>query len=162
MTKFAENTSVPVERSRSEIERTLERYGASAFGYATRDGLAMIEFTIADRHVKFILELPSRTSRVFTHHSRGARSPAGALEAWEQSCRQRWRALALVVKAKLEATEAGISTIEQEFLAHIVLPSGRTVWEETHAAIAQQYELGMPASLLALPEAHPCTPSSSD
>ena len=35
---------------------------------------------------------------------------------WEQACRQRWRALALVIKAKLEAIDAEISTFEEEFL----------------------------------------------
>ena len=40
----------------------------------------------------------------------------------EQEIKSRWRALALVVKAKLEAVECGISTLENEFLAFIVLP----------------------------------------
>lgn len=148
---FAENTTVPVERSRAEIERTLTRYGADAFGYATQGSKAMVQFTIADRHVRFVLELPDRNLRRFTHHSRGPRTPAAALEEWEQACRQKWRALALVVKAKLEATEAGISTIEQEFLAHVVLPNGSTVWETTTTAIARSYELGTVQPLLALP-----------
>ena len=32
---------------------------------------------------------------------------AGMLKHWEQACRQKWRALALVIKAKLEAVAAG-------------------------------------------------------
>lgn len=32
---YADNTSVSVEKSRGEIERTLGRYGATAFGYMT-------------------------------------------------------------------------------------------------------------------------------
>jgi hypothetical protein len=43
--------------------------------------------------------------------------------------REGWRALVLAIKAKLEAVEAGITTFETEFLAHIVLPDGRTVGE---------------------------------
>ena len=35
----------------------------------------------------------------------------------------------LVLKAKLEAVEAGITTIEQEFLADMVLPGDVTVGE---------------------------------
>ena len=46
--------------------------------------------------------------------------PSG--DSYDQACRQRWRALLLVIKAKLEAVTAGISTIETEFLANIVLP----------------------------------------
>ena len=30
---YAEATSVPVDRSKSEIERTLDRYGATHFAY---------------------------------------------------------------------------------------------------------------------------------
>ena len=43
--------------------------------------------------------------------------------------RQRWRALALIVKAKPEATETGITTFEEEFLSYIVLPDNQTVGE---------------------------------
>jgi hypothetical protein len=37
--------------------------------------------------------------------------------------------LALCIKAKLEAVEAGIVTFDEEFFAHIVLPGGQTVGE---------------------------------
>ena len=51
-----------------------------------------------------------------------------------------------VIKAKLEAVEASITTIEQEFLAHIVLPSGSTVGEWAAPQLALAYERGqMPA-----------------
>ena len=33
MRRYAEGTSVPVDRSRAEIERALTRYGATGFGY---------------------------------------------------------------------------------------------------------------------------------
>ena len=55
-----------------------------------------------------------------------SRTAADQQSAWEQACRQRWRALLLIIRAKLEAAEAGISTLETEFLANIVLPDGRT------------------------------------
>ena len=47
----------------------------------------------------------------------------------EQEVRRRWRALLLVIKAKLEAVESGISTMDSEFLAFVVLPSGMTFGE---------------------------------
>ncbi len=40
---------------------------------------------------------------------------------------RRWRALVLVVKAKLEAVASGISTLESEFLANIVMGNGQTI-----------------------------------
>jgi hypothetical protein len=62
--------------------------------------------------------------------------------------RQRWRALALVIKAKLEAVEAGISSVEDEFLSFIMLPNGSTVGEWVQPQIERVYESGsMPALL---------------
>lgn len=148
MGRYAEATTVPSERSRMEIERTLTRYGATAFGYMTNPTEAVIVFEIANRRVKFHLPMPDRRSREFTHTpAKGLlRSDDAAAEAYELGIRQRWRALALVIKAKLEAVEAGITTVEQEFLAHIVLPNGSTVGEWAAPQLAIAYERNeMPA-----------------
>ncbi len=67
---------------------------------------------------------------------------------WEQACRQRWRALALVVRGKLEAVEAGITTVEDEFLAHLVLPSGETFGEWAGPQLEAAYERGQMPALL--------------
>lgn len=70
----------------------------------------------------------------------GRRRTAGAIEdALEQGKRQRWRAMALIVKAKLEAIESGISTLEAEFLAHTVLPNGQTVGDWLQPQIEYVY-----------------------
>lgn len=148
MTKYASDTSVSVESSRMEIERTLTRYKADAFAYATEPGRASIMFRMAGRQVRFVLALPDRADREFTHHSRGVRTEASADAAWAQACRQRWRALALVIKAKLEAVSAGITTIEDEFLAHTILANGRTVGEAIKPQIEEHYALGGPATLM--------------
>lgn len=146
MGTYAQNTTVPVERSRAELERTLTRYGASAFGYMTDPGKAIIMFEAHGRRIRFDLPLPDRNSPDFTHHSRGERTASAAMEAWEQACRQAWRALNLAVKAKLEAVEAGIAEFEDEFAAYIALPNGGTVGQWLKPQIAKAYELNtMPA-----------------
>lgn len=45
---YASDTSVPVDRSKAEIERILERYGASAFmyGWDKDSNASMIAFEI--------------------------------------------------------------------------------------------------------------------
>ncbi len=141
---YASTTTVSVEKSRAEIERILERYGADQFGYGRDDsrGLASIQFRANGRHVRFLLVLPSRQAKEFVQSSRGPRSADAAHKAWEQACRQRWRALVLCVKAKLEAVEAQISTFEDEFMAHIVLPSGDTVGEVMRPQIERAYLTG--------------------
>jgi hypothetical protein len=129
MTKYASQTEVPADKSRSEIERTLIRYGASSFAYGWEDTRVIIGFKMKDRQIKFMLQLPDPQSKEFqyTPVQRNLRSDAARQQAYEQSVRQKWRALALVIKAKLEAIESGISTFENEFLANIMLPDGSTV-----------------------------------
>jgi len=95
-----------------------------------------------------MLPLPDRKERRFTHHSRGPRDPEVAEQFYEQGCRASWRALLLIVKAKLEAVAARISTIEREFLADVVLPDRSTVGEWVRPQLAQVYERAdMPALL---------------
>lgn len=154
MPKYAADTSVSSEQSRMEIERTLKKYGASQFAYASMEDRAMIGFVMAGRQVRFLLPLPSPSSREFTHTpTRGERrSPENAAREWEQACRQRWRALGLVIKAKLEACECGISVFEDEFMANIVLPGGQTVGDFMRPQIEQAYLTGRTPAMLPMLE----------
>lgn len=150
MSRYAEGTAVSSDRSRAEIERTLTRYGAERFAYGWDRDAAAIGFTANGRQVRFRLPLPDRTSQEFVLTPTGrTRSAAQAEDAFEQAVRQRWRALALVIKAKLEAVEAGITEFEDEFLAHIVLPDGRVFSEHARPAIAHAYAHGRMPPLLA-------------
>lgn len=155
MSRYAQNTTVSVEKSRNEIEATLARYGAQQFMYGWDSQGALIAFVMEvepgqKRQVHFRLPLPSRDEHRFTHHSHGRRTAESAERQWEQACRQRWRALLLVVKAKLEAVESGIASFEDEFLAYIMLPSGETVgsWLSPQLEVAYDPDRGiMPKSL---------------
>lgn len=150
MGRFAESTSVSSDASRAEIERTLRRYGASQFAYGWHETAAMVGFVANDRQVRFILPMPDPRDREFTHTpERGLeRSRSQAEAAYEQAVKQRWRALALVIKAKLEAVETGIVTFEDEFAMHMVLPDGRTVRDHVLPAITEAYESGSARPLL--------------
>ncbi len=149
MTRYAQHTDVSSDRSRAEIERTLARYGATTFTYGWTQGRAAIGFVKDGRQIRFVLPLPDRDAREFTHTpTRGTpRSTAEAERQYDQAVRQRWRALALMVKAKLEAVDAGIVTFEAEFLPHTVLPSGMTVFEEIGPAVERAYDTGQVAPL---------------
>jgi hypothetical protein len=142
---------VSSEISRLEIERTLVKYGADNFAYATAAGKAMIGFTMQGRQVKFILPLQKKEEFRLTPTGRD-RTEKSQYDAWEQACRQRWRALLLVIKAKLEAVECGISCFEQEFMANIVLPDNRTVGEFMLPQITEAYERGTVPSMLPMLE----------
>jgi glycogen debranching enzyme len=160
VTRYAASTDVSSDRSRAEIERTLTRYGARQFMYGYDQSRAIVGFVINNRQVRFVLPLPDRDDREFTHTpSRGTRRNLAQQDAaYEQAVKQKWRALNLVIKAKLEAVESGIVTFDAEFLAHIVLPNGRTVADEVVPAIEDAYETNAMPALLpdyqrALPQA---------
>ena len=150
--RYAKKTDVSSDKSRSEIEKTLARYGASKFMYGWEEKSAVIAFEMNDRHIKFVLPLPDRNNKDFTHTpNRGKlRSPTQTQEVYEQAVRQKWRALALTILAKLEAVESEISVFEDEFMAHIVLPDGKTVGQWMRPQIARAYEHGkMPPLMIA-------------
>lgn len=151
--RYANNTSVSVEKSRAEIEKTLSRYGATQFIGGWDGNQAMIGFGIEGRMIKMLLTLPDREKFRLTPHHGYQRTPEQQNTAWEKARRQKWRALALVIKAKLEAVEGEISTIEDEFMPHIVLPGGQTVGSFMRPQIQVAYDTGEMPKLLPLPEA---------
>lgn len=140
--KYAQQTGVSSEKSKAEIEQLLTKYGATSFASGWQNDQAVIAFCMVERRIKFILPLPSKGDKEFTHTAskQYKRSPDEAYKAWEQATRQRWRALALVVKAKLEAVDTGITSFEDEFMAHIVMPDGKTVSEHAMPMIQAAYQ----------------------
>lgn len=159
MSRFAEKTEVTSSRSRDEIERTLERYGADQFIYGWQEANAVVGFRMHGRHIKFILPLPARDDPKFWEYKQGSvtfrRTDEAGRKNYEQAVRQKWRALALVIKAKLEAIESGISEFDDEFLAHIVLPTGITAGDWLRPQVEEAYRTGkMPSLLPMLPAPH--------
>lgn len=136
---YAEKTSVPIDRSQGEIRKILSKYGADGFGYGEQGAMAMIAFEMAGRRIKFLLPMPPKPSE---------RATQASIKAYDQLCRSRWRCLVLAIKAKLECVESGITTLEQEFMAHIVLPNGKTVGDAVLPQIHQSYRDGKMPPLL--------------
>ncbi len=123
MGKYANNTTVSPEKSQAEIQNTLRKYGADRFGTMEEKTKAHVMFSYSGLSIQISIDLPEKSSFVRTKagHSR----PKDAIDAsYNQAIRQRWRALLLAIKAKLEAIECGISTIEEEFMAFIIMPDG--------------------------------------
>lgn len=154
MSLYARDTGVPVERSRAEIEQVLTRYGASSFGYMTDRLRAVVQFQASERRIRFILPLtdPGRPDVKF-HLYRGEvtdreRTATQVQSIVDQENRQRWRALGLAIKAKLEAVQSGITTFEDEFMAHIMLPGGKTVSEMASPVIESAYKSGKVPTML--------------
>jgi len=146
---YASTTNVSPERSRAEIEKTLQRYGATSFAYGWSGDMAVVQFEAFDRRVRINLPMPDMNDRSIARTPQGRPRSKGPREAaYDQALRSRWRALLLIIKAKLEAVEAGVTTFEEEFLPHIVLPSGETVGQHVLPGVAQAYESGQMPALL--------------
>ena len=110
----------------------------------------MIGFRMHARMIRYTVMMPDPQSPEFqlTPSRKWKRTPEEAGKLYQAACWQRWRALLLVIRAKLEATEAGITTFEEEFLAWTVLPDNTTVGQSVLLRIAEAYKTGEPPMLL--------------
>lgn len=153
MPKYAATTDVSPDRRRTEIEKTLARYGATAFGYATTGDKAQVVFELNGRRMRLDVALPDRNSRDITHlagaQSHRARSEGAARARYEQVVRQRWAALSLWIKAQCEAIDSEVVTAEQAFLGWLVLPDNRTLAEKIAPQIEAAYSSGQMPALMA-------------
>lgn len=153
MRRYAKETTVSPEKSRGEIERTLAAFGATGFAYGYQGPRALIAFEFAGRRMQFMLTLPTKDDTM-----RDARGHmlANQAKALEREQRRKWRSLALSIKSKLVAVQDGISTVEYEFMAHIVMPNGQTVGDWMVPQIERAYQHNaMPPLLLGAPAPEP-------
>jgi hypothetical protein len=143
---YAAGTAVPVERSRAAIEAELTKRGATAFGYNWTGTEAVVAFTLNGLLVRMRLALPDRAD--YQDYTAGNRRRVAGQKVHDDEVRRRWRALFLVVKAKLVAVDEGITSLEREFLADVVLPAGVTVLEAVRPEIEQARAIeGRPGAL---------------
>lgn len=152
MATYAKGTAVSVDKTQGEIRKEVQRFGASHFSFAEGPGYGIVEFVVgpekAQRHIRFRLNLPDKSDTRFwqTPVQKFRRSADDARKSWELACRESWRALLLLVKAKLAAVQAGIVSIEEEFLPHTVDPfTGQTVYEAIGAQISDRIAGRLPA-----------------
>lgn len=138
---YAEKTQVPIDRSQGEIRKLLARHGATSFAFGETRNAAQLMFEMQGRRIVFNLPMPSPPS---------ANANGTSIKTYDQLCRTKWRALVLAIKAKLECVENGITSLEQEFLAHIVLPNGGTVGAVMIPQIEQAYKTGKMPLLLGI------------
>lgn len=140
--KFAEGTTVPVSKTRGEIEALVEKYGASEFASGWMQGTASIQFAAKGRRVRFTVSTPDEDAGRDVimkrprcrYYDRRHIPKEEAQEVADAEGRRLWRCLLLAIKSKLENVESGISTFDEEFLAHVVLDDGMTVYERIQQA----------------------------
>lgn len=143
---YAEKTSVPVDRSAAEIKKILTKYGAAGFVFGEKPEAALVMFEMKQKKVKFLLPLPKLQPATSSYYQK--KGLFYSQDRLDQELRRRWRCLVLAIKSKLECVESGITSFEQEFLAHIVLPNGRTMGEVAIPQIEVAYSNGTMPPLL--------------
>ena len=135
---YAKDTRVSPEKSMAEIRSLLKKHGATHTGILENEQTAGVEFIMHDIRIRFVVTLPQRSE--FNTNITGARMGKSlGDQAHAKAIRQRWRALLLVIKAKLEIVELDIETFEQTFMSHIVIANDRTIGE----MIQHQIETGI-------------------
>ena len=147
---YAEGTTVAFEKSVMEIMTLIRRAGAEQIGQMEDLRFFAVQFTLGDRMIRFRVPFPLLDNMPQYDGRRSRLTDVQRAAKLEQHRRQRGRALMLVIKAKLESVESGIETIEQAFLANVVMADGKTVYERIAEPIAVEYQEGRPNATLGL------------
>ncbi|MCE5277169.1 MAG: hypothetical protein ABFD92_16700 [Planctomycetaceae bacterium] len=150
--RYASGTSVSEERSRSEIQYWLERFGADQFCYASDKVTSMAQIRFRFKGASFAFNLPLATTQspcVRRTKAGKLRTDIQAGEAMVIENRRRWRSLALALKAMLVGVEDGIFNFGEVFLPYMIFGDGRTVGQSMLPQIEKVLAEGR--SLPALP-----------
>ena len=117
----------------------------------------MVTFRLDERALRFVLVLPRRDERRFTHDDKQppfahlhVRPTAAATALWTQQVKELWRALLVAIKGKLLNYTTGIESFEEAFAPQIIIPdgSGRTVGDIIIPQIQRMYETNQAPSLI--------------
>jgi hypothetical protein len=156
------STDVPAEKTKREIRNLLVGWGCDGWKQAEDEdqGIAVVEFRVPTRipgrgeelfgvRVRILMPLPDPTADRYQYTQgavRGRLSESARAGALEKETRRRWRCLWHTIKAKLVAIDTEISTIEDEFEAWVVMPSGSTFRQHTRETLWEAIATGrMPA-----------------
>lgn len=157
MRRYAENTAVPISRSRAEIDKLLRAWGATGIQWTDefehdRVTLRFIWPRGETRFTaRFDLRLP--TAKSFegeaTDRRNGRLLPQKLQKLLDARGKHEHRVLALWIKAALNAVDSGIVEPEVLFLPFIENKAGKTVAEATLPALTKGGSVSFPALLAA-------------
>lgn len=114
MAKYAKNTTVPISKTKIQIQNLLTSWGIDEFFFGTSPRGDGIGFKYKDHVYKHNVPMPPDKNILSERQ-------------YEQKVRQRWRILYMSLKMKLEEIDSGGMSFEDQFLAMMCLPDGSTV-----------------------------------
>jgi len=162
--RYAEDTDVPVGRSREELDQLLVSRGAQQrmIGHDDQNKRAFIQFAIDGRQIRLIVRVDTTKLPNPVLNSEQQQKKVEVPRGWNnwdgserkqyydrkyaQLERETWRRLVLLTKAKFE--QSADEGIEQVFLANVVMTDGQTVYEFLQPQIKTMYESGSMPPLL--------------
>jgi hypothetical protein len=158
--RYAEGTTVSVQKSKDELRALLKRYGATKLIDVTDDELGdAVQFEMRGRWLRF--SVPKPDPEKYREYKRSPRdwytykrTDDEVQKKAQQEYMRRWRVLVLLVKGKLEAamSEDGDDDavdFETEFMGYMLLPDGSTVGEGAKPQLDAMYS-GRPLNVRAL------------
>jgi hypothetical protein len=126
---YAEGTNVSVDRSMSELQALLRKYGASGFAFGSDDDARQtrVQFKLAGRVYRLDVAHPDPAAYRVRMNNGQYRSEQAATNAAAREEQRHWRSLVLVIKAILVGVADGVLTAEDALMAFTVLPDGSTL-----------------------------------
>ena len=142
---YAQGTTVSVAKTKMDIEIFLKKRKAKNCAAGETGESGIIAFELDGRMIRIEFPMPHPNDPTFklTPTGRERKNEDAVEKALEDERRRRWRALLLILKAKLEAIDSKISTTEKEFLANIVVPGGKTFGDFVGPQLKAAYERGV-------------------
>ncbi|UUL76170.1 hypothetical protein NG819_19925 [Pseudarthrobacter sp. Fe7] len=140
---YTRGDSYSSEASRKHIRQALEDYGATDITFGQRGGMGAVAFKGDGRQFRIVMQLQQSEGALAVRGDiADSRLHEANAKGLERINRKSWHTLASAIDAKLGAAAAGISTLESEFLAHVVLPGNHTVLDQLEPVIESAYRSG--------------------
>lgn len=129
--RYAQDTSVPVGQTQSEIKARLRTAGADQIAVYEATDKSAVAFRLGGSFYRITVPTSAKPRDI------------------AQDERRAWRLLGLLMKSKLEAVREGATTVEREFLADMLLYDGQTVSEAIGPELRIAHQEGrMPSTLM--------------
>jgi hypothetical protein len=117
--RYAEGTTVGVEKSVEDLRRLSVRYGAEEFTYAISPRQGAVMFRLDGIPLRYDVAFPTGSGMT--------------VKQAEAEWRRRWRVVLLRAKGQFEAHLDGEESVTRAFLSNVLLPDGSTVGDQVDA-----------------------------
>ena len=120
---YAEKTSVPVGRSKEQIEAMLLKIGVEKFAYLSEPANIVLMFSYNGIPYRINMDLPLQSTWDGTEKSR------------EQEIRRLWRVSWLIVKNRVVLIEEGAEPFQAAFMPYMAVEGNNTLYEKMQGAL---------------------------